>query len=90
MLSSIFDEAVYGVPRDVGASEEDRDLNDGAIDDDRELEWLCIVPGLLETRGGRSRSEGGDIDRLLMWWRKGDGNRLWLGAGSERELLLAR
>ena len=60
------EEAVYGVPRDVGARDEDRDRSDGAIDDDRELEWLCIAPGRLEdTRGGRSRIEGGDTDRLL-------------------------
>jgi len=66
MLSSMFDEAVYGVPRDVGASDEDRDRNDGAIEEDRELEWLCIVPGRLdETRGGRSRIDGGDTERLL-------------------------
>lgn len=62
----MLDEAVYGVPRDVGASEEDLDLNEGAMDEDRELEWLCIVPGRLDTSGGRSRREGGDIDRLLM------------------------
>lgn len=66
MLSSMPDEAVYGVPRDVGARDEDRERNEGAIDEDRELEWLCIVPGPLEgTRGGRSLMDGGDTDRLL-------------------------
>jgi len=66
MLSSTLDDAVYGVPREVGASDDDRDLRDGAIDEDRELEWLCIVPGLLDgTRGGRSRMDGGDTDRPL-------------------------
>ncbi len=44
--------------------DEDRDRNEGAIDEDRELEWLCMVPGLLEgTSGGRSRIEGGDTER---------------------------
>jgi len=48
----------------VGAMDEDRDRNEGAIDEDRELEWLCMVPGLLEgTSGGRSRIEGGDTER---------------------------
>ena len=66
MLSSTLDEAVYGVPREVGAMEDDLDRIDGATEDDRELEWLCIVPGLLEeTRGGRSRIDGGDTDRPL-------------------------
>lgn len=54
------------MPRLVGANDEDRDLNDGAMEDDLELEWLCIVPGLLDdTRGGRSRTDGGDMDNLL-------------------------
>jgi hypothetical protein len=76
MLSSMFDDAVKGVPREVGASDEDLDRSDGAIDDDRELEWLCIVPGLSdETKGGRSRSEGGDTD-LLLPCRNGDGHLL--------------
>lgn len=67
MLSSTPDEAVYGVPRLVGASDEDRDLNEGAMEEDLELEWLCIVPGRLDdTSGGRSRTEGGDMDSLLM------------------------
>jgi hypothetical protein len=68
MESSMMElEAVYGVPRLVGAREDDRERNEGAIDDERLLEWLCIVPGRLEdeeTRGGRSRRDGGETLRL--------------------------
>jgi len=53
------------VLRVVGASDEDLDRHDGARDDDRELEWLCIVPEFPERiSGGRSRMEGGEIDLL--------------------------
>lgn len=66
MLSSMFEAAADGVPREIGATDEDRERSEGAIEDDRELEWLCMVPGRLEeTKGGRSRTDGGDTDRLL-------------------------
>lgn len=55
-----------GVPRVVGATDEDLDREDGASDEDRELEWLCMVvevPDLIS--GGRSLIDGGEID--LLW-----------------------
>lgn len=49
----------------VGANEEDLDLDDGAREDDLELEWLCMVPAVPDRiKGGKSRIEGGEMERL--------------------------
>jgi hypothetical protein len=66
MLSSIYEVLLWGVPRDVGASDEDRVL--GARDEERDEEGQCELMVLevpVRIRGGRSRADGGDIDRLL-------------------------
>lgn len=73
----------------VGARDDDLDRDDGANDDDRELEWLCRVfevPDLIS--GGRSRIDGGEIDLLWLLCLYGDGLRLWLGAGRDSVLWL--
>jgi len=82
-----------GVPRDVGAREEDRDVVLGAREDDREDEvlWVPVVFEVPERMsGGRSRIDGGDIDLLPLPYRNGDGRRLWLGAGRDKVLGFAR
>ena len=88
----MLDELLAGVPAVLilGASDDDRDELLGARDDDRDEEFLW--PKLLAVperdKGGRSRIDGGELERLVII-RKGDGRRLWLGAGNERVLELA-
>jgi hypothetical protein len=92
MWSSMFDELVTGVPAVLilGASDEDRDELLGAREDERdeELLWPNVFAAPERDNGGRSRSEGGEWERLVVD-RKGEGRRLWLGAGNERVLALA-
>ena len=88
----MFDVLLTGVPAVLilGASDEDRDELLGARDDDRDEEFLwpkgLVVPE--RDNGGRSRIDGGELERVVII-RKGDGRRLWLGAGKERVLVLA-
>jgi hypothetical protein len=90
--SSMFDELLMGVPAVLmlGASDEDRDELLGAREDERDEEFLW--PNVLAVpdrdSGGRSRSDGGELERFVTV-RKGDGRRLWLGAGNDSVLALA-
>lgn len=88
----MFDELLRGVPAvlTLGARDEDRDELLGAREDERDEEvlWPNVLAAPERESGGRSRSDGGELDRLVPV-RKGDGRRLWLGAGNERVLALA-
>jgi hypothetical protein len=90
--SSMFDELLTGVPAVLilGATEEERDELLGAREDEREDEflWPNVLAVPERDSGGRSRSDGGEVERLLTVLN-GDGRRLWLGAGNERVLALA-
>jgi hypothetical protein len=88
----MFDELLIGVTAALilGASDEDRDELLGARDDERdeELLWQEVLAVPERANGGRSRSDGGELERLATV-RNGDGRRLWLGAGKDRVLALA-
>ena len=89
----MFDELLTGVPavRTLGANDDDRDELLGARDDERDDEflWLKVWAVLGRDKGGRSRSDGGELERLMPVLN-GDGRRLLLGAGSEGVLAFAR
>lgn len=54
----------------VGATEDDLDREEGASDEERELEWLCMAVELPDRiNGGRSLTEGGEIDLLWLFDR---------------------
>jgi hypothetical protein len=88
----MLDELLMGVPAVLilGASDDDRDELLGAREDERDEEFLW--PNVLAVpdreSGGRSRSDGGELERLVTV-RKGDGRRLWLGTGNDSVLALA-
>ena len=98
MLSSMLDETLAGVlvlvHRETGARDDDRDDVLGAREDERDDEVLAVpnvLVRLLEDRGGRSRIEGGEMERLPPWRNgEGDGRRFCPVVGRERVLALVR